>query len=157
MGSVTCSRRGRTERAFARASGQEPSELHLRRLLDRLALLGAHVEELLRLEPERAGEQRGRKLLDAGIVLLHRVVEEAARGGDLVLEIAQLALQLLEALVGLEVGIGLAEREQLAKRAAQRVLGGGLGGDPAGLRGNGGVARLDHRLQRAALMPGITL
>src|SRR5712692_3218860 len=117
MGSVTCSRRERTERAFARASGQEPSELHLRRLLEHLALLGAHVEELLRLESERAGEQRGRKLLDAGIVLLHRVVEEAARRGDLVLEIAQLALQLLEALVGLEVGIGQPELPAAAGRA----------------------------------------
>ena len=48
------------------------------------------------MEAERAGKQRAGKLLDAGIVFLHRVVEEAARGGELVLDIGELGLQLLE-------------------------------------------------------------
>ena len=83
------------------------------------------------VEAERAREQRGRELLDAGIVLLHRIVEEAPRGRDLVLDVGELALQLLEVLVGLEVRIGLAQREQLPQRAAQHVLGGDLCRDPA--------------------------
>src|SRR5690554_4900953 len=53
-----------------------PSKLHARRLLELRARL-AEVEELAVVEAERAGEQRGRKLLDRGVVFLHRVVEEA--------------------------------------------------------------------------------
>src|SRR2546421_12650375 len=78
------------------------SELHLRHLTDDLTL-AAEIEEFLRREAERTGEQGGRKLLDAGVVFLDCVVEEAAGGGDLVLEIAQLGLQLLGIGVGLEV------------------------------------------------------
>ena len=81
-------------------------ELDLRRLLELAARL-AEVEELLAAEAERAREQRGRHLLDAGVVFLHRVVEEAARGGELVLDVGELGLQLLEVGVGLEVRIGL--------------------------------------------------
>src|SRR5262245_51190348 len=76
------------------------SKLHLWRLLEHLALLGPHVEEFLRRESERAGQQHGRELLDAGIVFLHRVVEETARRGDLVLDVGELSLQLLEVLAG---------------------------------------------------------
>src|SRR4051812_61913 len=59
-------------------------ELHLRRRADGLAIL-AEVEEVLLRKSERCGEQRRREFLDAGVVFLHRVVEEAARGGELVL------------------------------------------------------------------------
>src|ERR1700752_5376668 len=61
-------------------------ELHRRHGLDLLAA-GAEVIKLLAGEAERAGEQRGRHLLDAGVVFLDRVVEEAAAGCDLVLEV----------------------------------------------------------------------
>src|SRR5262245_40122291 len=87
------------------------SKLHLRRLLEHLALLGAHVEEILRRKSERAGQQHRGELLDASIVFLHSVVEEAARGGDLVLDVGELVLQILEIAAGLEIGIGLAQRE----------------------------------------------
>ena len=70
----------------------------------------------------------------------HRVVEEAARRGDLVLDVGDLGLQLLEVLVGLEVRIGLGQREQLAQRAGQHVLGRRL--LRRALRGDRGVARL---------------
>src|SRR5262245_22846930 len=79
------------------------SKLHLRRLLEHLALLGADVEEILRRKSERARQQHGGELLDAGVVFLHRVVEEAARGGDLVLDVGELGLELLEVLAGLEI------------------------------------------------------
>jgi hypothetical protein len=64
------------------------SELHARCGLD-FGAAGAEVEEILAGEAEHAGEQRGRHLLDAGVVFLDRVVEEAAAGGDLVLEIGE--------------------------------------------------------------------
>ncbi len=129
----------------------------MRRLVEHLALFRAHIEELLRLEAERAGEQGGRELLDARVVLLHRVVEKAARGRDLVLDVGELGLQLLEVLAGLEVGIGLAQCEQLSQRAGKRVLGRSLRGNAARLRRHRGIACLHHRFQRAALVAGIAL
>ena len=94
-------------------------------------------------------------MLDASVVLLHRVVEEPARRRDLVFDVGQLGLKLLEVLVGLEVRIGLREREHLPERAGQhvlrcRLLRRTLGGDR-------GVPRLHHRFKRAALMGGISL
>src|SRR5258705_9576990 len=71
------------------------SELHLRRLLDGFALV-AEIEEGPRREAEHAREQRRRELLDAGVVLADRIVEEPARRRDLVLDVGQLGLQLLE-------------------------------------------------------------
>src|SRR5436853_7468581 len=75
-------------------------ELHLRRLVELGARL-AEIEEGLRMEAERAGDQCCGELLDAGVVFLHRVVEEATRGRELVLDVRDLALQLHEVLVGL--------------------------------------------------------
>src|SRR5437879_6352286 len=85
------------------------SEFNGRHRLD-FGPAGAEVEEIPAGEAEHAGEQRGRHLLDAGVVFLNRVVEEAAAGGDLVLEVGQLARQLLEVGVGLEVRIRSEER-----------------------------------------------
>src|ERR1700694_6180304 len=81
-------------------------EFHLQRFLDRPAVF-AEIEELLRREAERGGEQRRRKLGDARIVFADRIVEEAPRRGELVLDVRQLGLQLLEICVGLEVSVGL--------------------------------------------------
>src|ERR1043166_218906 len=86
-------------------------ELHLRRLFKLRARL-AEVEELLAVEAEQAGDQHRREVLDAGVVFLHGVVEEAPRGGELVLYVAKLVLELLEVGVGFEVRIGLRERER---------------------------------------------
>src|SRR5215831_19900186 len=105
------------DREEAAASGHRLElyrlELHLRGLVELLALLGTNVEELLRGEAKGAGEQHRGELLDAGVVLLHGIVEEAASGRELVLDVGELGLQLLEVLIGLEVRIGLAQREQL--------------------------------------------
>ena len=92
---------------------------------------------------------------DRGVVFRDRVVEEAPRRRELVLDVGEFGLQLLEIGVGLEVGIGLGEREQAPERARERALGGGLLGRAA--RGERGVARLDHRLERAALMRRVAL
>src|SRR3979490_3524685 len=85
----------------------------------------AEVEKVLAGKAERAGEQYGGHRLDAGVVFLNRVVEEAAAGRDLVLEVGQLVRQLLEVGVGFEVRIGLRQRDQFAERAAQLVFGRG--------------------------------
>src|SRR5471030_2948725 len=85
-------------------------ELHARRLLE-LRAIPADIEEGALGKAEDAGKQRGRELLDAGVKFLHRVVVEPARGSELVLDVGNLRLQLHEVLVGLEVGIGLRQRE----------------------------------------------
>src|SRR3954471_7415936 len=84
----------------------EASELHLRRLLGRSAAL-AEIEEGVLAEAERSGEQHSRKVLNARVVLLHGVVEEAPRGRELVLDVGELGLQLLEVRVRFEIRIGL--------------------------------------------------
>src|SRR5262245_35882897 len=115
---------GFRDREEAAASGRGLElhllELDLRGLVELLALLDADVEELLRGEAERASEQHRGELLDAGVVLLHGIIEEAARGRELVLDVGELALQLLEVLIGLEVRIGFAQRKQLPQRAGER-------------------------------------
>src|SRR5690242_817070 len=123
-------------------------KLHARRLLELRPAL-AEIEEGLRMEAEHRGEQRRGKLLDAGVVFLDRVVEEAPRRRKLVLDVGELALQLLEIFVGLQIRIGLRQREQLAQRAGQHVLGGDLLLEA--WRRHRGIARLDHSLERAAL------
>src|SRR5258707_9543743 len=92
-------------------------ELDRRRPLD-FGAAGAEIEELLAGEAEHAGKQRCGHLLDAGVVFLDRVVEEAAAGGDLVFEGGQFARKLLEIAVGLQVRLGLRQRDQAAERAA---------------------------------------
>src|SRR6185369_2546963 len=86
------------------------SELHAGRLLE-LGAAFTEIEERTLAEAKDRGKERRRELLDARVVLLHRVVEEAARGSELVLDVGKLALQLLEVRVGLKVGIALGERE----------------------------------------------
>ncbi len=76
----------------------------------------------MRVKPSAPAEQGGRKLLDAGVVFLDGVIEEAAAGGDLVFDVGQLGLQLLEIRVGLEVGVGFRQRDEAAEGAAQLVL-----------------------------------
>src|ERR1700722_13451315 len=93
------------------------SEFHLWRGLD-FGPAGAEIEEILAGETEHAGEQRSRHLLDAGVVFLDRVVEETTAGRDLVFEVRQLARELLEIGVSLEVRIGLRQGDQPAERAA---------------------------------------
>src|SRR5689334_12348812 len=107
------------------AAGYRLLKLHLWRLIEGLALLN-HFEERAWRKAEDAGEQRGRELLDARVVFLHRVVEEAPRRRELVLDVGEFGLQLLEIGVRLEVRVGLGQREQLAQRAREHVLGGGL-------------------------------
>jgi len=61
-------------------------------------------------------------LLDAGVVFGGGVVHEAARRGDLVLEIAELVLKPQEILVRLQLRIVLGDRVQTREAAAQLAL-----------------------------------
>src|SRR5258706_1053972 len=116
---------------------------------------GAEIEGVVEVEADHAGEQCDRHLLDAGVVFLDRVVEEAAAGRDLVLEVGQLAGQLLEVGVGLQVGIGLRQRDQPAERDAQLVFG---GRDLCwSLRRHRTVAGFYPLIERAALVRGVAL
>ena len=53
---------------------------------------------------------------------LHRIVEEAAGGRELVFDIGQIGLQLLEVRVGLQIRIVLRQGEQLPQRAAENIF-----------------------------------
>ena len=83
------------------------------------------------------------------------VVVDLARHRDLVLGLGELGLQVEEVLVGLQVGVGLGDREQPAERLGEEALGGaGLG---RGLRARGRRARLGDLVERAALVGRVAL
>src|SRR6516225_7298480 len=134
--------------------GMTTLKLHLRRLADGLAFF-AEIEELLWCKAERGGKQGSRETLNASVVFLHGVVEEAARRRDLVLDVGQLGLQLLEVGVGFQIGIRLRQGKELAQRAAQLVLRRRL--LRRALCGHRGIARPDHFIERAALVGSVTL
>src|SRR5829696_819475 len=79
-------------------------ELDLRGDVERLALRLAEVEELARGEAHLAGEQHRRERLDRGVVFRDRVVEEAPRRRELVLDVGELGLQLWKLVLALRSG-----------------------------------------------------
>ena len=98
-------------------------ELHLRRGFDGLLLRFVQLEIVERLEAEALRDQETGKALPRGVVFGDGIVEEAPRRGNLVFDVRQLALQLLEILVRLQIRIGFRQRDQPRKRAGQRALG----------------------------------
>ena len=103
-----------------------------------------------------AGNHVGRERLALRVVGHHRVVVGLPGEGDLVLGRGELLHQGHHRRVGLQVGIGLGDREEPAQRAGQggfragqlfhrRGVAGVLGGAHVG--GGGGVARGDRRLR----------
>src|SRR5205085_11253824 len=114
---------GRDKRSFA-CSG--------RSVRTRLAEVDAHwparsrlfdIEELSLLEVEHSGDDIRRKLLDAGVQEHDLIVVELPRERDLGFGSAELFLQGKEVLVGLEVRVGLGDREQTLQGAGDLVLG----------------------------------
>src|SRR6187551_2712824 len=87
------------------------SESHLRYLIHGAFLAVVEAVEIGFAEAEHARKCDRGKCLDSGIISRHRRVKRAARGGEHVLDVGKLALQLLEVGARLEVGIGFAERE----------------------------------------------
>src|SRR3954469_20946015 len=65
--------------AWSAAMTTSLSELHLRCDFGCGAVI-AEIEEGLRMETERAGDQHCREVLDAGVIFLHGVIVEAPRG-----------------------------------------------------------------------------
>ena len=80
-------------------------------------------EELSDREAERACDDEARERLHRVVVGEHGVVVDLPADGDLVLRLGELGLELAEVLVGLELGIGLGDREEPAERRAENALG----------------------------------
>src|SRR6266850_1284583 len=121
-----------------------------------LAVFGALELEVRSLgEPEEQRDLVRREAVDRGVEVADDRVVVAARVLDRLLDLGQRRLEIAEVLVGLEVGIRLGEREELAERAGQLVLGlrprlGCLGRD-------GGAAGAYHLVERALLVRSIAL
>src|SRR5690606_13643283 len=81
-----------------------------------------HLEQGRRLEPEHTGDQVGRERLALVVVVHDRVVVVLAGERDAVLGGGQLLRQLHHVLVGLQVGVGLGQREQPPQGLGQHVL-----------------------------------
>src|SRR3954470_3726201 len=78
---------------------------------DGAAGLAAGLEVLALGEVEHPGQDRRRERLDLGVVVVHRVVVELPRIGDLVLGAREGLLEVQEVLVGLQVRVCLGQRE----------------------------------------------
>ncbi len=104
-----------------------------------------------RVKPSGAGEQRRRELLDAGVVFLDRVVEEAAAPPRSCSRCRDSSdRNCWRFWVGLEVRIGLRQREQLPQRAVSCCSRPGPAA-PAPAPSWRGVACAHHRFEGAAL------
>src|SRR5580765_3896131 len=128
------------------------SEVDLRGLA--LALT-RQLEELARREAEGARDEIRRELRDARVQVANDRVVVAARVLDRVLDLPEARLELREALRGAELRVRFREREHLAERARELALRLGLRRGTG--RAHGLVARLDHGLERAALVAGVSL
>ena len=74
-------------------------------------------------EVEQSRDDQVRELVDPDVVRVDGRVVVLAAVGDPVLQAGDPCLQVLEALVGLQVRVGLGDREQVAKPHAQQALG----------------------------------
>ncbi|ENN89004.1 hypothetical protein RHSP_02688 [Rhizobium freirei PRF 81] len=106
-------------------------------------------------EAEGAGDEIVRESLDLDVQIARCTVVIAARHLDLVFRRLQRLLQLDEARIGLQVGIGFGNGHQAAKRLAEDAFGCGTAGDIACRHGLGRIARLGDFDQRLVLMAGI--
>src|SRR6266508_1133445 len=122
---------------------------------DRPPLLPTGLEVFTGPEAEHRREDALRHGADGVVVGQDRVVVVLPCVRGPVLGLRQLLLQRQEALVGLEVRVGLRHRKQALQGAAQHVLGRRLAG--GSLRVDRPRPRLGDRLQRAPLMGGVAL
>src|SRR2546427_5756226 len=121
-----------------------------------LAVFGTVELEIPPLgEPEEQRDLVGGKAVDRRVEVADDRVVVAARALDRVLDLLERRLEVAEVLVGLEVGIRLGEREELAERARQLVL--GLGPRLGRLRRDGRAPRAHDLVERGPLVPGIAL
>src|SRR5690606_31932754 len=123
--------------------------------LGRAPRLVVGLEVLALGEAEDVGQDVAREALDLRVVAVDGVVVELPRVGDPPLGAGQLLRQLGEVLVRLQVRVRLRQREQRLERPGDLVL--GLGLVVGRLRRHAGVAGLDHRVERLALVGGVAL
>ncbi len=97
--------------------GRAGRKADLRGLALRVVL---HVEELARSEAERACDEGAWDRLDRIVVGQHRVVVDLARDGDPVLRLGDLALELPEVLVGLQLRVRLGHGEEASERLTEQ-------------------------------------
>src|SRR5437867_3866787 len=103
-----------------------------------LTVFGALELEVRSLgEPEEHGDLVRREAVDRRVEVTDDRVVVATRVLDRVLDLFQRRLKVTEVLVGLELGIRFGEREELAQRARELVL--GLGARLGSLRRDGGA------------------
>src|SRR5262245_45983939 len=108
-----------------------------------LTIFGAFELEVLPLgEPEELRDLVRRKAVDRGVEVAHDRVVVAARALDRLLQLRERALEVAKALVGLQIGVRLGEREQLSQGTGQLVL--GLRASLGGLRRHGRAAGAHH-------------
>src|SRR5262245_3373500 len=152
-GATTSARAGTRASAKASAAGRRMRSAPESDARD-LTIFGAVELEVLPLgEPEELRDLVGRKAVDRGVEVAHDGVVVAARALDHLLDLPERALEVAKALVGLEVGVRLGEREELAQGAGR--LGLGLGARLGGLRRHGRAAGAHHLVERSALVRGV--
>jgi hypothetical protein len=121
-----------------------------------LTFFGAIELEVLALgEAEEQRDLVGREAVDGRVQIADDGVVVAARALDRLLDLAERALQLAEALIRLQLGIRLGDREELAERAGQLVL--GLRPRLGRLRRHRRAAGADDLVERGALVRGVAL
>src|SRR5262245_54865569 len=87
------------------------SEFYRERLVEQHAL-DAEIEPHALVHPEDTADEAARELPERPVVFLDREIVEAARGGDAVLGVDQLAPKLAEVRRGLELWITLRHADQ---------------------------------------------
>src|SRR5262245_48065623 len=121
-----------------------------------LAVFGALELEIRPLgEAEEQRDLVRREAVDGRVEIADHRVVVAPRALDGLLDRGQRGLQISEALVRLEVGIGLGERKELPERAGQLVL--GLRAGFGRLRRHRRTARADDLIERAPLVRRVAL
>src|SRR3546814_6623284 len=92
---------------------------------------------------------------DLVVVVAHGAVVEAACVLQVLLDLDQVALQLGEVLAGLEVGIGLLQRDQPSQRVFQLAF--DVAEPAGGAFGGGSCAQRGDRFEQRGLVAGIAL
>ena len=114
------------------------------------------LEVVTSLEVEHLGENDGRELVELVVVSEHAVVVELPRVCDATLGRSQLFLKGKKVRVCLQVGICLAQSEQLTEGSGEQPI--RLGLRPRRIWSfDGRIARGDNGLERFALMRGVAL
>ena len=121
-------------------------------------MAGGGLVELALLDAGDAGEQQPGQRAHERVQLRDGVVVVLPGEGELVLGVGELALEVEEVLVGLEVGVVLGDRVEVDQRPLHGGVGGGLGVDVVALRrGLEARPRAGDLLEDRLLVRGVPL